>query len=205
MGVRILIFGAGPAGLSAAIASARLGAEVTLVEKTDTIGRKLSMTGNGRANLTNRDLTPEDYNIAARDRMRDHLVRFGTGELAAFLASAGILTRAEGDGIYPTSGQAACVTDALTDACLNAGVSIRTGAQLKKIAREENGGFLCRTSGEEYRADRVILATGGLAGPKTCHASGDAYYLCEQLGMKLVPRHPALVPLLTEDKTLPAQ
>ena len=109
MGVRpgsVLIFGAGPAGLAAAIASSRLGADVIVVEKTETVGRKLSMTGNGRANLTNRNLTPEDYNPAARERMREHLSVCGVGELTSFLASVGVFTRAEGDGIYPTSGQA---------------------------------------------------------------------------------------------------
>ncbi|MBQ3791418.1 MAG: aminoacetone oxidase family FAD-binding enzyme [Lachnospiraceae bacterium] len=207
MGVRpgsVLIFGAGPAGLAAAIASSRLGADVIVVEKTETVGRKLSMTGNGRANLTNRNLTPEDYNPAARERMREHLSVCGVGELTSFLASVGVFTRAEGDGIYPTSGQAVCVTEALEDAALRAGVKIRTGAQLKRIRPADNGGFYCRAGDADLSAAKVILATGGLSGPRTCHASGDAYYLCEQLGMKLTPRHPALVPLLTEDETLPA-
>ncbi len=200
---KVLVFGAGPAGMTAAISAARSGARVTLVEKTDEIGRKLSMTGNGRANLSNRNLTHEMYHTEAAGRMDGFLSRFGTSELISFLSSIGLLTRWEGDGLYPVSGQASAAVLALRRSCERSGVEMITGAQLKTVTPKPAGGFVCGAGGREFSADAVILATGGLSGPRSCQASGDAYYLCEQLGIPCTPRYPALVPLIVEDETLP--
>ncbi len=200
--LRVLVAGGGASGLFAAITAARNGAAVTLIEKTGAPGKKLSMTGNGRCNLSNLSLEPEAYNRTARGRMLRWLSACTEEALSAYFASLGLLTRAEGSFVYPVSGQAASVVTVLTAALKRCGVTVITGAQLKKITPLEHG-FACTAGGVCYEADAVILATGGLSGPSSCRASGDAYYLCEHLGMEVTPLYPALVPLLLRDDTLP--
>ena len=193
----VLVFGAGPAGLVAALSAATQHARVTLVEKTGMIGRKLSLTGNGRGNLSAVYLTKDCYNEEAGARMERWLRICPQTEVIRLFERIGLYTRTEGAGIYPVSGQASSIVTALHDACLKQGVTILTGAQLKSVEQDGNG-LCCVAGGQTMRADAMILSTGGLAGPKTCQASGDAYYLCERLGIACVPRRPALVPLHTK-------
>ena len=77
MSKKVLVAGAGAAGMCAAIMAARQGADVTLFEKNDIAGKKISMTGNGRCNLTNEAMSPSCYNLSAQGRMGDFLNRFG--------------------------------------------------------------------------------------------------------------------------------
>ncbi|MBR4530276.1 MAG: aminoacetone oxidase family FAD-binding enzyme [Lachnospiraceae bacterium] len=200
----VLVFGGGPAGMAAAIAAAAGGARVILTEKTDRTGRKLSMTGNGRGNLTNRHLLPEAYSSEDPARIAPLALRVTAGQLEAFFVYTGLRTRAEGTAVYPLSGQASGVVTVLDAACRRLGVTLRTGSQLKRIEAEGDG-FRCVCSDGEVRGDAVILATGGIAGPASCRATGDAYYICEQLGIACAPRRPALVPLTAGERILPGE
>ena len=184
MSDRVLVFGAGPAGMAAAISAAREGASVTLVEKTDRVGRKLSMTGNGRGNLTNTSIVDDAYHTSSHRQPLSFPGTDDEDELLGFFESLGGLTRAEGNFVYPVSGQASSVVEALEREVERSGIDIIKNAQLKSIDTDSGDGFICSAGGKEYRADSVILATGGMSGPSTCHASGDAWYICEKLGLK---------------------
>ena len=201
----VLIAGGGASGLCAAIAAARNGAAVTVIEKSDSCGKKLSMTGNGRCNLANLNVSQSDYNDEARGRMKNWLNEFGVNKVTEFFASLGLVIVGEDGYLYPISGQATSVVAVLMNECNRLGVSFVYNEQVKRILDKEDGSYIVKTDKNEYSAKAVIMATGGLAGPKTTGSTGDGYYICEQLGMSKKETFPALVPLLSEDESLPSQ
>ena len=204
MSKKVLVAGAGAAGMCAAIMAARQGASVTLLEKNDIAGKKISMTGNGRCNLTNEAMSPSCYNLSARSRMEDFLKRFGVSDTIDFMKSLGVVTQSEEGYIYPLSGQAVTVQNAMFDEVKRLGIEFVGGRQLKKITPLSEGkGFEVKASGEVYNADAVIIATGGLSGPKSTMSTGDSYYIAKSLGMEVKDTYPALVALLSDDKDLP--
>ena len=201
----VVIAGGGASGLCAAIAAARNGALVSVIEKTDSCGKKLSMTGNGRCNLANLDVSADDYNAEARNRMKDWLSEFGVDKVTEFFSSLGLVIVGEEGYLYPITGQATSVVSVLVNECHRLGVSFIFNEQVKRVIKNENGSYVVKTDKNEYECSAVILATGGLAGPKTTGSTGDGYYICEQLGMTKKDTFPALVPLLSEDDTLPSE
>ncbi len=203
MSARVLVFGAGPAGMTAAICAAREGADVTIVEKTDRAGRKLSMSGNGRGNLTNTVIDENAYHTSSARAPLSFPGMADNDELFAFFESTGVLVRAEGSFVYPASGQASSVVTALESEMESLGIKVVKNAQLKSINVNDDGSFTCSAGGMDYDARAVVLATGGMSGPATCKASGDAWYICEKLGLKTYPARASLVPLVTSDDTLP--
>lgn len=203
--ITILIAGAGASGMCAAITAARQGAHVILLEKNDMAGKKISMTGNGRCNITNEAMSASCYNLSAQPRMESFLDRFSVADTLKFMKSIGVVTQSEEGYIYPISGQAVTVQNAMIDEVRRLGVELVTGQQLKKITPIDGGSFEVKTSGGLYKADKVIIATGGLSGPKSTMSTGDSYYIAKSLGMNVTKTYPALVSLLSDDKDLPSK
>jgi predicted flavoprotein YhiN len=119
----IAVIGAGPAGLLAALEAARAGQEVILLEKNERCGRKLSITGGGRGNLTNLNVTPQQYTSHHPDLVTQVLQNTSPNELIDYLAVLGVLTYHTDDGwVYPVSNSAASVTTLLEARVLEAGI-----------------------------------------------------------------------------------
>lgn len=221
MGYSIGIVGGGAAGMMAAIAAAGQGAEVTLLEGNDRPGKKLLSTGNGKCNLGNERLTPDAYYTGCPALLESCLKRFGTEDTKAFFRELGLMTKSRNGGLYPVSEQASTVLDVLRYGVREAGVelvtdcrveSIRTGKTGKRSGRDaipdktenvrgekreirdKKGMFQVVGNGKTFRFDRIILACGGKAAPKT-GSDGSGYRLAGQLGHGLVPVVPALVQL----------
>ena len=95
MGKKVYVAGGGAAGMCAAVYAARNGADVTIIEKNTRLGKKLSVTGNGRCNLTNLDMRPEYYNKAAEGRMKTWLSLYGPEETIRFFKSIGVIVKSE--------------------------------------------------------------------------------------------------------------
>ncbi len=191
---RICIAGGGASGMCAAIYAARNGAKVTIIEKNTVLGKKLSMTGNGRCNLTNLDMREECFNAAARGRMKEWLSIYGVEDVICFLKSLGVVVKSEDGYIYPLSGQAVTVVKALENEIKRLGIETIFGQQLKAVEKKEDGeSYLVRTDKASFEADRVILAVGSLSGPKSTMSTGDGYYICKKLGMTVKDTFPALV------------
>lgn len=192
MSKKIYVLGGGASGMCAAIYAARNGADVTIIEKNDQLGKKLSMTGNGRCNLSNLDMNEKMYNASAEKRMKEWLSVYGVLDVINFFKSLGIVIKSEDGYLYPVSGQASTVVDAFVNELRRLGVSVIFGEQAKGI-KSENGKYIVTTSQNTYEADRVIIATGSLSGAKSTMSTGDGYYICKQLGMAIKDTHPALV------------
>ena len=195
--MEIVVIGGGAAGMAAAIEAARHGAKVTLLERMDRVGKKLLATGNGRCNLMN---VGEACYPGGSAFARAVLGKCGVAEQTAFWQELGLRLRMEDGGrVYPASGQASTVLDALRLAMDNLGVEIVTGASVKDI-RPGKLGFTVVADAGTWRGDRVILAGGGCAQPKL-GSDGSLWAIAERLGHTLVQPRPALTQIMTD--TLP--
>ncbi len=137
--------------------------------------------------------------------MKLWLKEFGVNEVTEFFSSLGLVIVSEDGYLYPISGQASSVVSVLMGECLRLGVEFVFGEQVKRVIKNDDGFFTVKTDKNEYGAKAVILAMGGLAGPKSTGSTGDGYYICEQLGLSKKDTFPALVPLLSSDETLPSK
>ena len=192
-----IIVGGGAAGMFCALRLAEAGVtDVLLLERNDRLGRKLSATGNGQGNVTNAHMGAEHYFTDAPDAVVSVLDRFGKDDLLRELTSLGGLFEADEVGrVYPTSRQAASVTDLLRFA-LEGSAEVRLGARVRS-ARRGGGKFFVQTEGEEFCARSLALACGGRAAPHFGTA-GDGYALARAFGHTVTPLRPSLVQLKTE-------
>jgi len=196
---RVIVIGAGAAGLMAAGQAAEAGAAVLLLEKMPRPARKLRISGKGRGNLTNLAPLPEFIEHIHNGRfLRQAFGQFFAPELLAFFESLGVSTVAERGGrVFVASGQAQDVVDALVNWVVARGVEIRTGAAVQRILIEQGRVVgVQEDAGPRHLAEAVILATGGASYPAT-GSTGDGYRMAEQIGHTIVPIRPALVPLET--------
>lgn len=218
MSVTIAIIGGGAAGMTAAIAAAREGGRVTLYERNERLGKKLLSTGNGKCNLGNTLLSEQAYYGGPPELVGGWLKRFGTEETVSFFHGLGLLIKDRNGYLYPACEQASAVLDVLRTEVEALGVEIRCSARVSAVERDGGTGRLLVwqepqaevSGGKEKREagsgskrregrlkreyDRVILACGGQAAPRT-GSDGSGYKLAKSLGHTCVPGAPALVQL----------
>lgn len=200
---KVLVVGAGPAGMMAAIKAAENGASVTLLEKMDRVGKKMAITGKGRCNMTNAAPVPEIIkNISGNGAFLNSAIRFFDNEdVIAFFENAGVPTVTERGGrVFPASSKASDAVDALLHRIHESGVAVRFHTEVKDLLVEDGRAQGVRlTSGEDIFADAVIVATGGASYPRT-GSTGDGFRMAEAVGHTVEPPTPALVPLETEEE-----
>jgi predicted Rossmann fold flavoprotein len=200
---QIIIIGGGPAGLMAAGQAAQLGAQVLLLEKMGTTGRKLFISGKGRCNITNVAPIQEFLgHFGSTGRfLRQAFHRYFSDDLLDFIHELGVETITERGGrVFPTSGEAGEVVAALTQWAAQSGAKIWTDALAKEILIEEGRVIGVQTEHTRLDAQAVIIATGGASYPGT-GSTGDGYKFAQHAGHTIVPVRPALVPLVTAGNT----
>lgn len=195
----IVIVGAGPSGMMAAISASSAGCEVTLVEKNDSLGKKLLLTGGARCNLTNMCEAREMVGHFAKtgDFLRDAFKAFGNKELLAFFAARGLVTKIEENGrVFPVTNKARSVLDVLKKELdrLKVRILLKKGVKDVLLERGVVKGIIC-ADGSIIESDKVILAAGGVS-YKTTGSAGDGIRMAEKMGHKIVPLKPGLVPLI---------
>ncbi len=198
----IVVIGGGAAGMMAAVFAARTGANVTLLEKNEKLGKKIYITGKGRCNLTN-DCDRDEFlsQVPRNPRfLYSALNFFAPRDMMALLKENGCpVTVQRGKRVFPSSEKASDVTKALTSLLRKLNVRVCLNAEVKTLTVE--GGRLTGAelkNGTVQRADAVILACGGLSYPST-GSTGDGYRFAEALGHTVTPRSPVLVGLETEE------
>ena len=195
--MRTAIIGGGAAGLFAACELARAGAEVVLLEKQGRVGRKLLSTGNGRCNLSNLNASPADYRGDA-EYILAALRALSPEDAMARFASMGVLCAPDDAGrVYPISGQAAGVLDALRLCAAECGCEIITDFEAVKLSRKKNRYIIVSSDGRTVEADFALVACGGLAAPKLGGCS-DGYKLLEAFGHAISPKYPAIAAIKTD-------
>jgi len=196
--INVLVIGGGASGMMAAIAAARKGSTVTLLERNPRIGKKILATGNGRCNFTNVNADISCYEGHNRSFAYSALAGFTVQETLDFFEKLGIVAKVEEQGkVFPFSDQASSVLDVLMYELKETGVKIVCDAYVKSVAKKNNVFTVKLENGTEFSGDNVILAAGGKAMPSS-GSDGNAYELVERLGHSLTPIFPALVQLKLE-------
>jgi len=193
----ICVVGGGASGLCAAISAKRKGADVLLVERLPRVGKKILATGNGRCNITNSDISYDNYH--GDSNFASEVMSLCNRDMALdFLASMGIVcTEGERGKMYPQSLQATSVLDLLRAEAERLGIEIITDFFAQEI-KKEGDTFSLTSSAGKISAKKVILACGGFAAP-TFGTDGIGAKLSKSLGHTVVPTYPALVQLKTEN------
>ena len=196
-----IVIGGGAAGMMAAGTAAKNGRKVLLLERNDHCGKKLSITGKGRCNVTNACDEEEFFaNIPVNPRfLYSAYSRFSCWDCMSFFEELGVPLKTErGNRVFPVSDKAADITSALECFCRENGVKM-IHKRVSKILTE-NGAVTGVQCGETiYSASSVLIATGGKSYPGT-GSDGDGYRFAEALGHTIVSLKPSLVPLETEEE-----
>jgi len=196
----VIIVGAGASGLMCAVQSARRGKKVLLLEKEQQVGRKISVSGNGRCNLTNARVSAADY-YGTPQLAQAVLNQFSFQDCLSFFHDLGVLTQEEGVGrVFPLTGKSSAVVEALRLACLENKVDIRLGSEVKKIEKKNNFKIIL-TDGTVYMAKYVVLACGSKAYPQV-GGTESGYLLAKSLGHHITALTASLAALNVKEKAV---
>lgn len=194
----VIVIGGGPAGMMAAGRAAELGAKTLLIEKNKLLGRKLTLTGKGRCNLTNAEFNEKKFleNFGKSGRfLFPAILHFGPREVIDFFAQHKLRTKIErGQRVFPTSNQAIDVLAVLNDHLQQTKVQIMSDVKVMGFEVKNKQITGLKLWHRFVRAKYYILCTGGKSYPAT-GSTGDGYQWAEALGHHLVAPRPALVPI----------
>ncbi len=209
---KVIIIGAGAAGMMAAIAAASNGHDVTILEKNEKAGKKIYITGKGRCNITNACDVEELFNNVVTNKkfLYSAFYGFTNDDVVAMLNDAGLETKVErGNRVFPVSDRAGDVISALVRIMKKNGVKIEYDTTVAEIITEhkeisegderEVVTGVKAASGRIYPADAVIVATGGIS-YSTTGSTGDGYGFAERTGHKVTALSPALVPFTVAEE-----
>lgn len=195
---KVIVIGGGAAGCIAAGFAAKNGNEVLLLEKNEKIGRKVLITGKGRCNVTNNqsDINELISFISHNGRfLYSAFSEFGTEDTKELFEGLGVPLKVErGNRVFPQSDKASDIVKALNKFLVLNGVKKVTADVRSLIFKDSKVSGVKTSSGNEFFADKVIIATGGLSYPKT-GSTGDGYKLAQAVGHSIVTPRPSLVSL----------
>lgn len=200
--MRVIVIGGGAAGMIAAITSSNEGNDVTLIEKTSSLGNKIKITGKGRCNLTfDGDIEDFKNNIVKNFKfMYSSFNAFSNVDVVNYFNKLGVKTKIERGGrVFPVSDDANEVVKVLKDELNKNHVNIIYNVSVDNFILDNNKIKALKLSNNKIiECDKCIIATGGKSYPKT-GSSGDGYVYAKKLGHKIVDLKPGLVPLRSSD------
>ncbi len=192
----IIIIGAGPAGMTAAILCARAGKSVLLLEKNAQLGKKILSTGNGKCNLTNLSQKKADYRSEHPDFAWDAYQKFSAHQTLEFFESLGVYTREKNGYVYPYNEQATTVREALEEAIIaNPLIKVQTECTINALSySNKKESYQVITDGGVYSSDTILLSVGGSAAPKL-GSVGNGYSFAKVFGHHIIKPLPSLCAL----------
>lgn len=192
--MRVAIIGGGASGMMAACLSAA-GGDVVIFEKQKKIGRKVLVTGNGRCNIANRNLSADRYHGNNPRFVNNLFARFGLDETIEFFHSIGIPLVEEKNGrLFPASLQASSVVKIFEYELVRRGVDVRLHRKVERIDKRGDALAVMTAGREVERFDAVVLASGSCAAPPA-GGSRDGYELARSLGHTVREPFPAILPV----------
>ena len=198
--MKVIVIGGGPSGCMAAIFAAKVGCSVTLIEKNEKIGKKLYISGKGRCNLTN-DCEVEDFlsNVISNPKfLKGCVYNFTPEDAREFFERSGLPLKIErGNRVFPLSDKSSDVIRTLADILKSSNVKLKFNEQVTSLIIEDGVCTGVKTTLGEYKADKVIVATGGLSYSST-GSTGDGYKMAASAGHTIIDCVPALAPLFTQ-------
>ncbi|MGV3704133.1 MAG: NAD(P)/FAD-dependent oxidoreductase [Arcticibacter sp.] len=202
--VDAIIIGAGACGLMCAVQAGFLGKQVILLERNDKAGAKILISGGGRCNYTNLYSSHANFLSANQHFSKSAFSQWTVDDTISFFETYGIYGQEKTLGqLFPENNKAKDIVDIFTSLCADLGQEIRTQAEVKSVARHEDGRFSVtyeqHGKSKTLEAAAVVLASGGLPVQKL-GATDFALRIARQFGLKIVATAPALVPLTVTGK-----
>lgn len=205
--MKVVVIGGGPAGMMSAITAAEKGDKVIILEKMNSLGRKLLITGKGRCNITS-SLDMKDFisNVPGNGKfLYSSFQNYTNRDVINFLEKQGVKVKEErGSRIFPTSDKSKDVLDAFLRRLKELKIDIRINSKASKIEVQNGAVKGVRYINEKgndvlENADKIILATGGKSYPNT-GSTGDGYKIASSLGHTVTKIKPSLVPIVVANK-----
>ena len=201
---RIVVVGAGPAGMMSAITAAENGNEVTIIEKMPMFGKKLLITGKGRCNITSSLYMSEFIkNTPGNGKfLYSAFQNYTNQDIIEFLKKQGLEVKEErGNRIFPITDKSVDVLNCFKKRIDELKIKCKLNTKVEKILIKNNEILAVRTDREIIQTDKVILATGGKSYPLT-GSTGDGYKIAKDIGHTIVPIKPSLVPMEVYEKEM---
>ena len=197
--MKIVIIGGGVSGIVCAINSKNDNNEVIVLERNNEPLKKLLMTGNGRCNYYNEDLSLDNYHSNNKEVIEKIFTKDNLDSVLSFYDDLGIIPKIKNGYYYPNSNQAITIKNALLDEIENKNINIITNALVSDI-KIDNNKFIVKYNNKEIICDKVVVSTGSCSYPKT-GSDGIGYKLLNKYHTIIKPL-PALVPLVTNNKLI---
>lgn len=194
--MKIIIVGAGAAGMMAAIAARKQGKEVIILEQLSEPGKKIMATGNGKCNFSNLHISVDHYKTSDSDFVQNVLEHFSNKDAIRFFRDLGIIEKEKNGYFYPRSNQASSIRDALWNECFYQGVQIKLNCQILDIDFYDSK-YWIKTKEGIISSECMIFACGLLAGTNL-GSNGSAFQYIEKLGHSFKDIVPALVQMKSE-------
>lgn len=194
-----IIVGAGAAGLMCALTAGQAGARVLVLERSKKPGAKILISGGGRCNFTNQDVTPAAYICSNPHFHKSALSRYTPWDIMDLLRRHGLTWHEKTLGQLFCDQRAGKVLEALLTECETAGVTLKTDTEIENISHVDQH-YTVTAAGQSWSAPKLVIASGGISIPKM-GATDFGYKIARQFGLKVIEPLPALVPF-TFDETL---
>lgn len=199
----MIVVGAGAAGLIASITAARTGRKVLLLEQNSKIGKKILVSGNGKCNIDNRHISARRFHGENPDFIDEVLNGYGFEVVEKFFTSIGLeLIEGKEGKMFPMSLQASSVVELLEFEAQKRGVQILCDCAVTSLSKNDDT-FTVETSQGSKRCKKLLLASGSPAAPQL-GGSNSGYAFATKMGHSLIPRHPSLVQLCSEEQWVKA-
>ncbi|MDT4954908.1 MAG: hypothetical protein QOJ02_3046 [Acidobacteriota bacterium] len=188
----VIVIGGGAAGLFCAIEAGKRGRKVLVLEHTERIGKKISISGGGRCNFTNIYTSAENFTSANPHFCKSALARYTPADFISLVEKHAIAYHEKKLGQLFCDGSSRQIIDMLQSECTDAGVEIRCRCQVTSVQKENS--FLIETNQGSFISSSLVIASGGLSIPQM-GATDFGYRIARQFGLRIEEPRPALVPL----------
>jgi len=198
----VIVIGGGAAGLFCAIQAGKRGRKVLVLEHSETIGKKIRISGGGRCNFSNIYTNPENFTSKNPHFCKSALARYTPADFVSLVEKHGIAYHEKKLGQLFCDGSSQQIIDMLLRECEAAGVEVRCGCQVTDVSKDQQAGsFSIKTNQGSFRSSSLVIATGGLS-IAPLGATDFGYRLARQFGLKIEEPRPGLVPLTLTSQML---